>query len=180
MEDLSLHILDIVENSTKAGASLVEINIKGNTDKDLLQIIIKDNGQGMDPEMVKRVTDPFVTSRTTRRVGMGLPMLEQAAQEAGGNLKVTSEKGIGTEVRVTFQASHIDRKPFGDMGSTMISLILGNPDVDFIYESDFDGEKTFVDTRAIRAELGGVTSTSDPAVLKLLGDVFEESLKNQR
>lgn len=179
MEDLSLHILDIVENSTKAGADLVEINIKGDTDKDLLQIMIRDNGRGMDPEMVKRVTDPFVTSRTTRRVGMGLSMLEQAAQEAGGDLTVTSGAGMGTEIRATFQASHIDRKPFGDIGSSMISLIVGNPEVDFIYESDFDGEKSYVDTRAVKAELDGTTSISDPAVLKLLRGVFEESLGNR-
>jgi hypothetical protein len=177
MEDLSLHILDIVENSTKAGANLVEINIKGDTDKDSLQLIIRDNGRGMDPEMVKRVTDPFITTRTTRRVGLGLSMLEQAAQEAGGDLTVTSEQGFGTEIRATFQASHIDRKPFGDIGSSMISLIMGNPDVDFIYESDFDGEKTTIDTRAIKAELDGTTTISDPAVLKLLRGVFEESLK---
>ena len=178
MEDLSLHILDIVENSTKAGASLVEINITEDTDKDLLKILIRDNGQGMDPEMVKSVTDPFVTTRTTRRVGLGLSMLEQAAQETGGDLTVTSEQGIGTEIRATFRASHIDRKPFGDIGSSMISLIMGNPDVDFIYESDFDGEKTTVDTRAIRTELDGTTSINDPAVLKLLRGVFEESLGN--
>jgi len=178
MEDLSLHILDIVENSTKAGANLVEINIEEDTDKDLLQIIIRDNGRGMDPEMVERVTDPFITTRTTRRVGLGLSMLEQAAQEAGGDLTVTSEQGRGTEIRATFQTSHIDRKPFGDMGSSMISLIMGNPGVDFIYKSDFDGEKTTIDTRAIKAELDGTTAISDPAVLKLLRGVFEESLRN--
>jgi hypothetical protein len=180
MEDLSLHILDIVENSTKAGANLVQINIEQDTNKDLLQIVIRDNGRGMDPEMTKKATDPFATTRTTRRVGLGLSMLEQASLEAGGGLTVISNKGIGTEVRATFQASHIDRKPFGDMGSSMISLIIGNPDVDFIYESDFDGEKTSMDTRAIKAELDGSTSISDPAVLKLLRGVFEESLPNER
>ena len=179
MEDLSLHILDIVENSTKAGANLVEINIKEDTDRDLLQIIIKDNGRGMDPEMVRTATDPFVTSRTMRRVGMGLSMLEQAAQEAGGDLTVTSQEGIGTEIRASFRASHIDRKPFGDIGSSMISLILGNPDVDFIYESDFDGELLSVNTRDIKADLDGSTSLSDPAVLKLLRGIFDESLRNE-
>jgi hypothetical protein len=179
MEDLSLHILDIVENSTKAGASLVQIKIKEDTNKDLLQIVIRDNGRGMDPEMAAKATDPFTTTRTTRRVGLGLSMLEQASREAGGDLTVTSDKGIGTEIRATFQASHIDRKPFGDIGSSMISLIIGNPDVDFVYESDFDGEKSSVDTRAIKAELEGATSISDPAVLNLIRGVFEESLGNQ-
>ena len=174
MEDLSLHILDIVENSTRAGATLVEIKIAEDRGKDLLQIVIKDNGSGMDREMVKRVRDPFTTTRTTRRVGLGVSMLEQAAREAGGDLSITSEPGLGTEVRATFQASHIDRKPIGDMGSTMISLIAGNPSVDFIYESDVDGEKITLDTRMIKEELGGVAPINDPGVLQLIRGLFKK------
>jgi hypothetical protein len=175
MEDLSLHILDIVENSTRAGATLVEIKITEDTEKDLLQIVIKDNGSGMDREMVKKVRDPFTTTRTTRRVGLGLSMLEQAAKEAGGDLSIVSEPGRGTEVKATFQASHIDRKPIGDMGSSVISLIAGNPNVDFIYESDLDGEKTTLDTRMIKEELDGVTTINDPAVLKLIRGLFNKA-----
>jgi hypothetical protein len=175
MEDLSLHLLDVVENSTRAGATLVEIKITEDTGKDLLQVVIKDNGSGMDREMVKRVKDPFTTTRTTRRVGLGVSMLEQAAREAGGDLSITSEPGRGTEVKATFQASHIDRKPIGDMGSSMISLIAGNPSVDFIYESDLDGKKTTLDTRIIREELAGVTPINDPAVLKLIRGLFKEA-----
>ena len=175
MEDLSLHILDIVENSTRAGATLVEIKITEDTGKDHLQIVIKDNGSGMDREMVKRVRDPFTTTRTTRRVGLGISMLEQAAQETGGDLLITSEPGRGTEVKATFQASHIDRKPLGDMGSSMISLIAGNPSVDFIYESDLDGEKTTLDSRTIKEELDGVTPINDPAVLNLIRGLFQEA-----
>lgn len=175
MEDLSLHILDIVENSTRAGATLVKINIAEDTEKNLFQIIIRDNGSGMDREMVKKARDPFVTTRTTRRVGLGLSMLEQAAQETGGDLSITSEPGLGTEVRATFMASHIDRKPLGDMGSSMISLIAGNPDVDFIYESDLGGEKTALDTRMIKEELDGATTINDPAVLKLIRGLFKNA-----
>jgi len=175
MEDLSLHILDIAENSTRAGATLIEIRITEDTEKDILQIFIKDNGSGMDREMVKKVRDPFMTTRTTRRVGLGLSMLEQAAQEAGGDLTISSELGRGTEIKATFQASHIDRKPIGDMGSSMISLIAGNPDIDFIYESDLDGEKTTLDTRMIKEEIEGVTTINDPAVLKLIRGLFEKS-----
>jgi signal transduction histidine kinase len=174
MEDLSLHILDIVENSTRAGATLVKIKIIEDKKKDLLQIVIKDNGSGMDREMVKKVRDPFMTTRTTRRVGLGLSMLEQAAKEAGGDLSIVSEPGRGTEVKATFQANHIDRKPIGDMGSSMISLIAGNTNVDFIYESDLDGEKTTLDTRMIKEEMEGVTTINDPAVLKLIRGLFKK------
>jgi len=178
MEDLSLHILDIVENATAAGAKLVEIIISQDTGRDRLQIVIRDNGRGMDPDVVAKARDPFFTTRTTRRVGLGLALLHQATREAGGDFSITSEPGQGTEVRGTFQASHIDRKPIGDMGSTLVTLILGNPDVDFIYETDFDGEKKRVDTRLIKAELNGTTTISDPAVLKLIRDTLKNTRDN--
>jgi histidine kinase/DNA gyrase B/HSP90-like ATPase len=172
MEDLSLHILDIVENSTSAEADRIEISISRDADRDLLEIVIRDNGLGMDREMLERATDPFVTTRTTRSVGLGMPMLAQAAREAGGTFKVTSEPGKGTEVRATFQASHIDLKPIGDMTSTMVSLIAGNPDVDFIYASDLDGEETVLDTAMIRAELNGSATMNHPAVLKFIRELL--------
>lgn len=152
---------------------MVEIKITEDKKRDLLQIVIKDNGSGMDQEMIKKARDPFVTTRTTRRVGLGLSMLEQAAQETGGDLSIVSEAGQGTEIKATFHASHIDRKPMGDMGSSIISLIVGNPDVDFVYESDLDGEKTSLDTRMIKEELDGVTAINDPAVLRLIRDLFQ-------
>jgi len=175
MEDLSLHILDIVENATRAGATLVEIDILKDTGKDIFKIVILDNGRGMDRDMLKKVRDPFVTTRTTRRIGLGLPLLEQAAQEAGGALSIKSEPGGGTKVSVVFQANNIDRKPLGDIGSTLIMLIAGNPDVDFIYNSDFDGKKIALDTREIKAELEGTLSISDPAVLRLINNLFKDN-----
>lgn len=171
MEDLSLHILDIVENATTAGAKRVEIRIMEDTESDLLQITIKDDGRGMDIETLKGVTDPFVTSRTTRRVGLGIPLFEQAAREAGGHLSVTSERGSGTEISATFKAGHIDRKPMGDMGATIVSLVAGNPDVDFVYESNLDGKKASLDTRSIKEEIDGVATISDPQVLKLIQEM---------
>ncbi len=171
MEDLSLHILDIVENSTAAGATLIEIKLLQDTIKDLLQISVKDNGAGMEEEIVDKVLDPFTTSRTTRRVGMGIPLLAQSAREADGNLVMKSKIGEGTELEATFKNSHIDRRPVGDIGSTMVTLILGNPDINFQYESDFDGVKTEFDTRDIKAELDGVSIT-EPAVLQLIRDLF--------
>ncbi|MCP4665784.1 MAG: ATP-binding protein [Deltaproteobacteria bacterium] len=174
MEDLSLHILDIVENGTRAGATLVDISITEDASNDLLSITVRDNGRGMRRDMAEKTRDPFVTTRTTRRVGMGLSLLHQAAQEAGGDLSIESEPDRGTCVCATFQASHIDRKPLGDMGSTMITLILGNPDVDFVYHSDFDGEETRLDTREIRAELEEPLFISHPAVLNVIRDLFNK------
>ena len=173
MEDLSLHILDIVENSLAAGATKVEINIYEDTQLDLLQLTIRDNGRGMNREMLKMVRDPFVTTRTTRRVGFGISLLDQAAHEADGDLVISSEPDKGTEIKATFKRSHIDCKPIGDIGSTIISLILGNPDVDFKYESDYDGVKTTLDTSEIKAELDGVSITN-PAVLQLIKNLFEK------
>ena len=175
MQDLSLHILDIVENATKAGATLIEIDIAADISKDLLQITIKDNGQGMDAETVKAVKDPFVTTRTTRRVGMGLPLLEQAAKETGGDLRITSETGQGTTVVATFQESHIDRRPLGDMGATLTTLIMGNPDLDFVYKSNLREEEVEIDTRSIRKELNDTMSISDPAVIRLIHNLFRKT-----
>jgi hypothetical protein len=171
MEDLSLHILDIAENATAAGAKLVEIIIWQDTESDRLQILIRDNGRGMNHNMLEKAGDPFFTTRTTRRVGLGLSLLKQATQEAGGDFFISSKPGQGTEVRATFQASHIDRKPLGDMGTTLVSLILGNPDVDFVYDSNFDGEETTLDTRMIKAELEDTIALTDPAVLNLIKDI---------
>jgi len=174
MQDLSLHILDIVENATRAGATLIEIDIWEDIGKDLLQIRIQDNGRGMDPETLKGATDPFVTTRTTRRVGMGLPLLKQAARETGGDLLLTSESGKGTRVLATFQKSHIDRRPLGDMGATLITLIMGNPDLDFVYRSNLREQEVEVDTRSIRKALNGTVRITDPAVVRLIRDLFEK------
>lgn len=175
MEDLSLHILDIAENSTSAGATLVEIFVREDTGKNIVEIVVRDNGKGMDEAAVEKVRDPFVTSRKTRRVGLGLPLLEQAAREAGGRLVITSEPDRKTEVIATFQANHIDRKPLGDMGATMISLIIGSPDIDFVYESDLDGENTRLDTREIKAVIGAGAAVNEPAVLQLIRNLFRKN-----
>jgi len=174
MQDLSLHILDIAENATQAGATLVEIDILEDMDRDLLQISIQDNGRGMDAEMLKGATDPFVTTRTTRRVGMGLPLLKQAARETGGDLRITSQLGKGTRVVATFQKSHIDRRPLGDMGATLTTLIMGNPDRDFVYRSNLREEEVEVDTRSVRKELDGAMGINDPAVIRLIRDLFSK------
>ena len=151
MEDLSLHILDIVENSIRAKASRIEIKVIEDSGKDLLTIEIKDNGDGMDEETVKKVIDPFFTTKSTRKVGLGLPMLRQTARESGGDVEIESKVGRGTRVKATLVYSHIDRKPLGNMGKTLTTLIVGNPEVDLIYEHKRDGATYRLDTKKIRA-----------------------------
>jgi K+-sensing histidine kinase KdpD len=143
MEDLSLHILDVVENSIEAAASKIEIRITEVKSRDLLVIEIKDNGRGMSEETLSKVLDPFYTTRTTRRVGMGLSLLSQAAKESNGSFEISSVIGEGTEVKASFQYSHIDRKPMGDIKSTLISLMISYPEINIIFvHQDDDGTDT--------------------------------------
>jgi hypothetical protein len=171
MEDLSLHILDVAENGLRAGATFVEIVIQDDPAADILSITIRDNGEGMDPRTVEQVCDPFYTTRTTRRVGLGLSLFKQSSLETGGSFSVSSEPGKGTEIIATFQKGHIDRKPLGDMASTVTMLIAGHPDVDFYYASNCGGENVALDTRDIRNELDGIPLNSPP-VLKFIRELF--------
>ena len=158
MEDLSLHILDIVENSIAASASKVSITIDEDTDTDSLSLAIRDNGKGMDPEACKRALDPFFTTRTTRRVGLGLSLLAQAARQAGGNLEIVSEVGRGTAVTAVFQLSHPDLKPVGDIAETLRTILAGRPELDlrFEYKKDskliagFGGDRAYDDDEESR------------------------------
>lgn len=150
MKDLSLHILDVVENALRSKASLVEILLIEDLERDVLVLQIKDDGEGMDPETLNRATDPFFTSKGAKKVGLGLPLLAQAAREAGGKLELSSSRGVGTTVKAVFQHSHPDRKPLGDMAATLQTLVGGNPDVDFLYEHQRGTERTRFDTREIR------------------------------
>jgi len=150
MEDLSLHILDVVENSIEANALKIEIKIIEDKHKDLLVIEIKDNGRGMNRETVNKVLDPFYTTRTTRKVGMGLSLLAQASRESNGNFEINSKIGVGTEIKATFQYSHIDRKPIGNMNDTIVTLIISHPEINFIYEHQDDDGKYILDSNEIK------------------------------
>ena len=132
-----------MENAIAAKASRIEVIVVEDPGKDRLTIEIKDDGIGMDEEIRQKATDPFFTTRTTRKVGLGLPFLAQAAQETGGTLEIESSPGNGTKVKATFQYNHIDRKPLGDMAETMTTLFIGNPDIDFCY-THVNGEKSYI------------------------------------
>lgn len=176
MEDLSLHILDIAENSIDAGADRIEITVEEDTKDDLLIMEIKDNGRGMEEGTIQAVTDPFFTTKTVRRVGLGLPFLKQAAEECEGRFSIASKKGKGTTVSVSFRNSHIDRKPLGDVGASIMVLIAGNPGVDVLFTYKKDAYTYRMDTREIREELAEVPINS-PDVLKLIREDVDEGLK---
>jgi len=147
MEDLSLHILDVAENSIAASATRIEIKIDEDRAKDLLSIEIRDNGKGMDEETARRATDPFFTTRTTRRVGLGLSLLAQAAEASGGRMELESSPSAGTVVRACFRLSHPDCKPLGDMEQTIMTLVAGHPEIDIVYEHSKDDSTYCFDTR---------------------------------
>lgn len=165
MKELSLNILDVVENSVKAGASLTEILLKETGS--VLTVQIRDNGCGMDAETMKKVTDPFYTTRTTRSVGMGLPLLKLEAQQTGGEVTVVSKDmktcpdAHGTEVTAVFHTDHIDCPPLGDLPATMMTLVQGHPDTDFLFRHEREGKETVqMDTRELREVLGDVPLSS--------------------
>ena len=150
MEDLSLHILDIAENSLRSGAKLIEISVVEDPNQDLLFLEIRDNGKGMAPESCERAADPFFTTKPGRRIGLGLALLAQAAREACGDCIVSSLPNVGTKVTAFFSLSHPDRKPLGDMAATLQTLAAGNPEVDFVYEHKKGSEVSRFDTRKVR------------------------------
>ncbi|MEK6755554.1 MAG: ATP-binding protein [Bacteroidota bacterium] len=177
MEDLSLHILDIVENSINAGAKNVEIVIQENHLKDVLRIEITDDGRGMMPGAVEKVTDPFYTTRTTRKVGLGLALLDEATKAANGRLDIHSVPCFGTKVIASFQLSNIDRKPLGDMAATIVMLVAGNPDVNFRYCYEHDGQEFTFDTNEVRKRLQGLDLNS-PDALTFIREYIRENTES--
>lgn len=175
MRDLSLNILDVAENSVKAKATKVVIDITA--DSDLLTIRITDNGKGMSREFAQRVTDPFVTTRTTRKVGLGLPLLKMHAEQAGGDFKLDSEPGRGTRVEATFRIRHVDRNPLGDIPGTMVTLVAQAPECDFTLNYEIEGSRYVFDTAEIKAQLNDI-SIDEPEILVFLGEMIKENLEN--
>ena len=178
MVEISLHILDIAQNSIKAKASLVEIEVNEDIAANLLTIIIKDNGCGMDKDFLKDVTNPFRTSRTTRKVGLGLSMFKSAAELTGGSLDIWSEVGVGTVVTVNFVYDSIDRQPLGDMATTMTTIIGGAPDIDYVYHHSYNGKSFDMDTRQLRQVLGEEISLAEIDVLNWIDDYIKTETEN--
>ena len=172
MKELSLNILDIAKNSVTAGASLITVAVKETPER--LTIAISDNGCGMTPEFVARVTDPFTTTRTTRKVGLGIPLLQMEARQAGGDLKISSQVGVGTETTAWFDPGNIDMPPLGDLNSSILTLIQGNPELDWVFTHDKNGNSYTLDTREIKEIMGGI-SLAEPEILAWLADYIAEN-----
>jgi len=175
MKDLSLHILDIVQNSISAKATFINIIIEENPLENSYRLFIKDNGKGIPKEMVDKVTDPYTTSRTTRKVGLGLPLLKMNAERTGGYLKISSEVGKGTEVEAFFVYDHIDRLPIGDIAGVITILVSANPLIEFIYSHQVNEEKYVFDTREIKEALDDV-AINDIHIIKYLKEMIHENL----
>ena len=147
MEDLSLHILDIAENSISSSAKRIEIRVDEDPAKDLLTIEIADDGKGMDKQTLQKALDPFFTTKPARKVGLGLALLAQATRESDGTIELDSRPGEGTTVKATFRTSHPDCKPMGDIYQTLRTLIAGHPEIDFLFEHKTNGSVYHFDTR---------------------------------
>ncbi len=172
MEDLSLHVLDICENSVRARAARIEITLTRDRVADLFSIVIHDDGSGMDTETLAQVRSPFFTTKG-KKTGLGIPFLAQAAELAGGGIDVESTPGAGTRVSATFRWSNIDRPALGDMAGTVATLLAGHPDIDIVYEEWLDNRSFSFDTRELRKELEGVPLNT-PAVLDAIRNLVRE------
>lgn len=169
-----MNVLDVAENSTRAGASLVQIAVEADTVLDRLTIVIADDGCGMTPEQVAQVTDPFYTSRTTRKVGLGVPFFKYAAESTGGSFTIQSEPGTGTTVTAVFTLSHIDRMPLGDITSTIHTLVVYHPDTEFLYRYRYNDRSFVLDTREFREVLDGVPFDT-PEISEYIKDYLNEN-----
>jgi len=179
LRELALHILDIAENSVSANAKNVCITVQEDTRSDRLEIRIEDDGHGMDAAMVKSVVDPFTTSRTTRKVGLGIPLLKAAAEACDGSLTIQSQPGIGTQVDVSFRRSHIDRMPLGDLAATQLTLLVGSPEVHWIFRYRFNDEEFEFDDELVKEELADIL-LSDPTVLRYLRESLQDGIRSAK
>lgn len=173
MRELALNILDIVENSVSAGSSIIEIDIL--VKDNMLTISIKDNGCGISSDMLKNITDPFVTSRTTRKVGMGIPLFKMASENSGGEFSIKSTKGVGTVVTATFVVDNIDRPPLGNIASTFSGLVYMNSDIRYILKYNNNGKSFVVDTKEIEDNLDGIP-INEYEVVKFIEDMIKENM----
>lgn len=177
MKELSMHIIDIIQNSIEAGASQVKVSITEDTAADQFTLEISDNGRGMDTDLMARVTDPFFTTRTTRRIGLGLPLLKAAAERCDGEMLIDSAPGNGTRVQVTFRHSHIDRAPLGNMIDTIVNTVVGHPELDLIFIHRA-GEKSLVFNAAeLRRELEDVP-LNNPAVITWIRNYLTDGYRD--
>ncbi|MCD6362673.1 MAG: ATP-binding protein [Synergistetes bacterium] len=177
MEELALHIIDLVENSVSAGASLIKVIVEISEAKDKLKMVVEDNGKGMSEEEAKCALDPFITTKSGKKVGLGIPLLAQTAELCGGELKIESEKGKGTKVIVEMRLKHIDRPPLGDFASTFFTLVFGHSDIDFLIKVKTDYGEMKIDTTEIKKAIGR-EAFSHPEVISFMREKIERELND--
>jgi anti-sigma regulatory factor (Ser/Thr protein kinase) len=175
LRELVLHLLDIVENSVSAHANKIIIEVSEDTRSDLLHMRVLDDGIGMNEEMVAKIIDPFVTSRTTRKVGLGIPLLKAAAEACDGYLKIQSAPGKGTCIDVEFKRSHIDRMPLGDLTTTILELVVGTPQVHWVFNYRVNDKEFVFDDEPIKKELEGVSLT-EPEVITFIRQYLADGI----
>jgi hypothetical protein len=182
MREISLHLLDIAENSVAADGKNISIHVHEDLLNDRLSASVIDDGRGMDAETAQRVQDPFYTTRTTRNVGLGIPLLKEATEMAEGSFSLQSEPGKGAWLEAEFRHSHIDRMPLGDLSSTFLTLLISHPQIDwtFLYrvtDKDRQSRDFFFESAELKSELGDISLT-EPEVLTFVRGVFEEGLES--
>lgn len=190
MKDLSLHILDIMQNSTEAGASLIGVMIRAKVKNGLppgpiglshdsggmLEITIEDNGCGMDENLLASVTDPFTTTRTTRRVGLGIPLFKASAEQSGGSFRILSQKGIGTLVKAEYGMENVDRPPLGDVAGVITDMAAAYSGVEIQLNLENGNSIFSFSSREVQQRLGEVP-LAEPEVLKWLREYIGEGIK---
>jgi anti-sigma regulatory factor (Ser/Thr protein kinase) len=175
MKELSLHILDIVQNSIRAGATSIKIIVAENLPKNSYEISIRDNGCGMDNQTLTQITDPFFTTGK-KKTGLGIPLFKQHAEAAGGSLTIKSEKEKGTTVEAIFEHNHIDRQPMGDIAGTIIGLIRSSPEIEFIYRHSFNNKHFTINTNEIKNELKEI-NINNLEIISFLTDMINENIE---
>lgn len=178
MKEISLNILDVVGNSVKAKAERIDIILTESQKRNILELSIIDDGCGMTPEFLAKVIDPFTTTRTTRKVGLGLPLLKMAAEGCDGTFSIDSEVGKGTRVKASFRLDHLDRMPLGDMPETIVTLISADDRIRYVYTHQTDEGEFVLDCKEIQDTLGAEIPLSSPEILAWLHDYVKENLEN--
>jgi anti-sigma regulatory factor (Ser/Thr protein kinase) len=177
MDELASHIMDIVANSVTARAKNIQVSISQDRERSVLTLLIKDDGVGMDPDMTKKVQDPFFSTKTGRKVGLGIPLLKGTAETTGGTFSLASKIGKGTEICVSFDIRHPDLPPLGNIRDTVLVLVVGNPEVDFLFNLNADGHEFILDTKEVKSMLDGVP-INYPEIITFLGKYLDENMGN--
>lgn len=175
MVDLAMHMMDIVQNSIRAKSSKIEIDFLEECRKATLTFSVKDNGSGMTPETVAKLEDPFFTSRTTRRVGLGVPFLKMSSEQTGGSLKIESELGVGTTIEAVYKTDNPDCLPLGDLGGYLVLLLIANPEIHFSFRYRIDENEFLLDTLELAEQ--GITELSSNEMASAVKEYINENLK---